>query len=88
MLLRKKAAEELKKKQERDKEERRRVVVQRCGKEKPIDNIPLEGLQAIVQEYYDHILACESSKYDLELQLMVNEYTIVDLTRRVTDLRG
>ncbi|CAL4070578.1 unnamed protein product [Meganyctiphanes norvegica] len=88
MLLRKKAAEELKKEEAKRKEERRRIVGERCGKEKPIENIPDDGLRTIVQEYYNHILACEDAKYDLEMKLMVNDFTIVDLTNKVTDLRG
>merc|ERR1712228_1156306 len=88
MLLRKKAAEELKKEEERKKEERRRIVNERCGDEKPLDNIPIEGLRAIVQEYFDHIMATESGKYDLELKLIVNDFVINDLTQKVTDLRG
>merc|ERR1711913_266257 len=88
MLLRKKAAEELKKEEERKKEQRRRVVNERCGDEKPTDSIPVEGLRSIVQEYFDHILKTESSKYDLELKLIYNDYVINDLTQKVTDLRG
>jgi len=88
MLLRKKAAEELKKEEERKKEERRRIVNERCGDEKPLDNIPKDGLVAIVQQYFDHIMATESGKYDLELKLIVNDFVINDLTQKVTDLRG
>merc|ERR1712243_87738 len=88
MLLRKKAAEELKKEEERKKEERRRIVTERCGDEKPLENIPVEGLRSIVQEYFDHIMATESAKYDLELKLIVNDFVINDLTQKVTDLRG
>jgi len=87
MLLRKKAAEELKKEEERKKEERRRVVVERCGVEKPLD-VPIEGLRTIVEEYYKHILETESTKYDLELKLVYNDFIINDLTQKVTDLRG
>jgi len=87
MLLRKKAAEELKKEEERKKEERRRIVGERCGEEKPLD-VPIEGIRAVVQEYYDHIMATESSKYDLEMQLILNDFIINDLTAAVTDLRG
>jgi len=88
MLLRKKAAEELKKEEERKKEERRKVVNQRCGVEKSLDQVPVDGLKEIVQSYYDHILATESSKYDLELKLVYNDFVINDLTQKVTDLRG
>jgi len=88
MLLRKKAAEELKKEEERKKEERRKVVNERCGEEKPTDSIPVEGLRTIVEEYYKHILETESSKYDLELKLIYNDFVINDLTQKVTDLRG
>merc|ERR1711962_1924711 len=87
MLLRKKAAEELKKEEERKKEERRRVVVERCGVEKSLD-VPIEGLRTIVEEYYKHILETESTKYDLELKLVYNDFIINDLTQKVTDLRG
>jgi len=87
MLLRKKAAEELKKEEERRREEKRRVVGERCGEEKPTD-VPIEGLRDIVQEYYDHICATESSKYDLEMQLILNDFIISDLNAAVTDLRG
>jgi len=88
MLLRKKAAEELKKEEERKKEAKRRVVKERCGDEKPVDNIPIEGLREIVQQYFDHIMGTESSKYDLELKLIYNDFVINDLTQKVTDLRG
>jgi len=88
MLLRKKAAEELKKEEERKKEERRRIVGERCGEEKNTDNIPIEGLRAVVQEYYDHILRTEGDKYDFELKLVFNDFLINDLTQKVTDLRG
>jgi len=88
MLLRKKAAEELKKEEERKKEQRRRVVGERCGEEKSLDQVPIEGLRDIVQEYQDHIMATESSKYDLEMQLILNDFIINDLTAAVTDLRG
>jgi len=88
MLLRKKAAEELKKEEERKKEERRRIVGERCGEEKSLDQVPIEGLRDIVQEYYNHMLATESSKYDLELKLVYNDFVINDLTQKVTDLRG
>merc|ERR1712240_86171 len=85
---RKKAAEELKKEEERKKEERRRIVNERCGEEKQLEQVPIEGLRAIVQEYYDHIMATEGGKYDLELKLIVNDFVINDLTQKVTDLRG
>jgi len=88
MLLRKKAAEELKKEEERKKEERRRIVVERCGEEAPLDNVSEDGLREIVQGYYDHICATESSKYDLEMKLIINDFVINDLTHAVTDLRG
>jgi len=88
MLLRKKAAEELKKEEERKKEQRRRVVGERCGEEKSLDQVPIEGIRDIVQEYQDHIMATESSKYDLEMQLILNDFIINDLTAAVTDLRG
>merc|ERR1719341_737511 len=88
MLLRKKAAEELKKEEERKKEERRRVVGERCGEEKAIDNLDADALKAVVQEYYDHMLATEGSKYDLEMKLVFNDFVINDLTQKVTDLRG
>jgi len=88
MLLRKKAAEELKKEEERKREQRRRVVGERCGEEKSLDQVPIEGLRDIVQEYQDHIMATESSKYDLEMQLILNDFIINDLTAAVTDLRG
>jgi len=89
MLLRKKAAEELKKEEERKKEERRRIVAERCGDEKSVgEEVPIEGLREIVQGYYDHIIATESSKYDLELKLIFNDFVINDLTHAVTDLRG
>jgi len=88
MLLRKKAAEELKKEEERKKEERRRVVGERCGEEKSLDQVPIEGLRAIVQEYYDHIMATESSKYDHEMKLIINDFVINDLNAAVSDLRG
>jgi len=88
MLLRKKAAEELKKEEERKKEQRRRVVGERCGEEKSLDQVPIEGLRDIVQEYQDHIVATESSKYDLEMTLILNDFIINDLTAAVTDLRG
>merc|ERR1712121_240909 len=77
MLLRKKAAEELKKEEERKKEEKRRVVGERCGEEKSLgEEVPIEGLRDIVQQYYDHIVATESSKYDLEVQLILNDFII------------
>jgi len=88
MLLRKKAAEELKKEEERKREERRRVVGERCGEEKSLDQVPIEGLRAIVQEYYDHIMATESSKYDHEMKLIINDFVINDLNAAVSDLRG
>jgi len=88
MLLRKKAAEELRKEEERKKEARRKIVGERCGDEKSLDQVPIEGLRDIVQEYYDHIMATESSKYDLELKLIYNDFVINDLTQAVTDLRG
>jgi len=88
MLLRKKAAEELRKEEERKKEARRKIVGERCGDEKSLDQVPDDGLRAIVQEYYDHIMATESSKYDLELKLIYNDFVINDLTQAVTDLRG
>merc|ERR1712228_727909 len=69
--------------EERKKEERRGIVNERCGEEKQLEQVPIEGLRAIVQEYYDHIMATEGGKYDLELKLIVN-----DLTQKVTDLRG
>jgi len=88
-LLRKKAAEELKKEEERRREERKRVVGERCGEQKSVgEEVPIEGLRAIVQEYHDHICATESSKYDLEMQLVMNDFIISDLTAAVTDLRG
>jgi len=89
MLLRKKAAEELRKEEERKKEERRRVVGERCGEEKSVGSeVPIESLRDIVQEYQNHIEATESSKYDLEMQLILNDFIINDLTAAVTDLRG
>jgi len=88
MLLRKKAAEELKKEEERKKEQRRIIVAERCGKETPLDNIPDDGLREIVQGYYNHIVATEGAKYDLELKLIFNDFIINDLTHAVSDLRG
>jgi len=88
MLLRQKAAEELKKQEERNREERRRIVTERCGEEKTLEQVPIESIRDIVQEYYDHIIATESSKYDLELKLIYNDFVINDLTQQVSDLRG
>jgi len=88
MLLRQKAAEELKKQEERNREERRRIVTERCGEEKSLDQVPIESIRDIVQGYYDHIIATESSKYDLELKLIYNDFVINDLTQQVSDLRG
>jgi len=89
MLLRKKAAEELKKEEERKKEERRRIVGERCGDEKDVgDQVPIDALRNICQEYHDHCVATESSKYDLEMKLIYNDFVINDLTQQVTDLRG
>merc|ERR1711970_429759 len=73
--------------EERRREEKRRVVGERCGEEKLTD-VPIEGLREIVQGYYDHICATESSKYDLEMKLIINDFVINDLTHAVTDLRG
>jgi len=87
MLLRKKAAEELKKEEERKREERKRIVTERCGEEKSLE-VPIDDGRTIIQGYYDHILATESSKYDLELKLIYNEFVINDLTQQVSDLRG
>merc|ERR1719244_2156663 len=63
MLLRQKAAEELKKEEERQRAERKKAITERCGEEKNMENIPIEGMRAIVQEYYDHIMAVEGGKY-------------------------
>jgi len=88
-LLRKKAAEELKKEEERRREEKKRVIRERCGDEKSVGSeVPIESLRDIVQEYYDHVCATDSSKYDLEMQLIMNDFIISDLTAAVTDLRG
>jgi len=88
MLLRKKAAEELKKEEARRKEERIRLVKERCGEPKKLDGLDEEMLIALVTEYYQRILVCESQKYDFELQVYVNEYEITELNRKVQDLRG
>jgi len=88
MLLRKKAAEELKKEEERKREERRKVISERCGEEKPLEGHGDDVLRGIVEEYYKHILDVEAAKYDMEMRLMVNDYEISELTRKVTDLRG
>merc|ERR1719508_363335 len=88
MLLRKKAAEELKKEEERKKEDRKRVVNERCGDEKNLEGSTKEGLIGIVQTYFDHLMATEGDKYDLELKLIVNDFLINDLTQKVSDLRG
>lgn len=88
MLLRKKAAEELKKEEERKREERQRMISQRCGKEKSLEGASDEGIREVVEEYYKHILSVESAKYDMEMRIMVNDYEISELNRRVTDLRG
>jgi len=88
MLLRQKAAEELKKEEERQRAERKKAITERCGEEKNMENIPIEGMRAIVQEYYDHIMATEGDKYDFELKLIFNDYLINTLTAEVSDLRG
>merc|ERR1712198_816787 len=88
MLLRKKAAEELKKEEERKKEERRKAIAERCGDAKELDGIPEDALRAVVEEYHKHILDVEGAKYDMEMMIMVNDYEISELTRKVTDLRG
>jgi len=88
MLLRKKAAEELVKENERKREERKRIVNDRCGEEKSLENIPMDGLREIVTKYYEHICQTESDKYDQELKLIVNDFIINDLTQKVSDLRG
>ncbi|CAL4070584.1 unnamed protein product, partial [Meganyctiphanes norvegica] len=88
MLLRKKAAEELKKEEERKKEERRKAIGERCGEEKSLDGASDEAIRTVVEQYYKHILSVESAKYDMEMKIMVNDYEISELTRKVTDLRG
>jgi len=88
MLLRKKAAEELKKEEERKKEERRNAILERCGEVKSLDGASADGIRAVIEEYYKHILEVESAKYDMEMKMMVNDYHISDLTTKVTDLRG
>jgi len=88
MLLRKKAAEELKKEEERKKEERKRAINQRCGEEKKLDGANADGLRAIVEEYYKHIMEVEDSKYDMERRVIFNDYEISELTRKVTNLKG
>ncbi|CAL4122321.1 unnamed protein product [Meganyctiphanes norvegica] len=88
MLLRKKAAEELKKEEAKRKEERIKIVRERCGEAKKLEVLREDELIDVVKGYYERILACESQKYDLELQTFINEYEICELNRKVQDLRG
>ncbi|CAL4122322.1 unnamed protein product, partial [Meganyctiphanes norvegica] len=88
MLLRKKAAEELKREQELKQAERKRIINERCGDPRPTEHMPTEGLVELVEQYHNRILECESQKYDLELKVMINDYEIIELNRKVLDLRG
>jgi len=88
MLLRKKAAEELKKEEEMKKEMRRKTIAERCGEPSSLEGAETEAIRAIVEEYQKRILEIESAKYDMEMKVMVNDYEISELTRKVTDLRG
>merc|ERR1711915_997644 len=88
LLLRKKAAEELKKEQERKAAERRKIIDERCGQPKNLDGANEETLRAIVKEYFDHIAAVESDKYDIEMETIRKDYEINELNIQVNDLRG
>jgi len=88
MLLRKKAAEELKKEEEMKKEMRRKTIAERCGEATSLEGAETEAIRAIVEDYQKRILDIESAKYDMEMKVMVNDYEISELTRKVTDLRG
>lgn len=88
MLLRKKAAEELKREQEIKLAERKRIITERCGEPRPMDHMTGDSLIDLVKEYHERILMCESQKYDLELKVMINDYEVIELNRKVLDLRG
>merc|ERR1711976_688735 len=88
LLLRKKAAEELKKEQERKAAERRKIIDERCGQPKNLDGANEDALRAIVKEFYDHIAAVESDKYDMEKEVEYKDYKINELNIAVNDLRG
>jgi len=88
MLLRKKAAEELKREQEIKLAERKRIITERCGEPRPTEHMSAEALIELVKEYHERILTCESQKYDLELKVMINDYEVIELNRKVLDLRG
>jgi len=88
LLLRKKAAEELKKEQERKAAERRKIIDERCGQPKNLDGANEDALRAIVKEYYAHVAAVESDKYDIEMETIKKDYEINELNIQVNDLRG
>jgi len=88
MLLRKKAAEELKREQEIKLAERKRIITERCGEPRPTEHMAGDALIELVKEYHERILTCESQKYDLELKVMINDYEVIELNRKVLDLRG
>merc|ERR1712032_1428920 len=79
LLLRKKAAEELKKEQERKAAERRKVIDERCGQPKDLDNSSEEQLRAICKDYFGRAAKLESTKYDLEHEVVIKDYEINEL---------
>merc|ERR1712168_428121 len=67
---------------------RRKTISERCGEAKNTEGADTDALKSFVEEYHKRIMEIESAKYDMEMKVMVNDFEISELTRKVTDLRG
>lgn len=88
MEKRKVAAEEAKKEAEKKKAERQMVINERVGTARELEGLDDDKLREIMMQYHERVYSCESSKYDLERKVTVNDYEIAELTKQVLDLRG
>jgi hypothetical protein len=88
-LLMAKAAEDLKQQQLMKEQERQRILQERIIPCPNVDTISDKGqLESLIKQFHDRIIAIETEKYDLDLNVRSKDFEINELTIAVNDLRG
>ena len=84
-----KAAEDLKQQQMLKEQERHRILQERIlPLPENLDDMDTDELREVAQEFIDHILDLEASRYDLSYAVRQKDFEINELTIAVNDLRG
>ena len=63
-------------------------VAARLGEAKVLEGLSDDDLKAVLKEYYDKWVAAESSKYDIEREVTINNMQIHELEMEVSDMSG